>query len=173
MASIEIQKPNDNPLLKEVFDMVVAQRRGYSNFSFKDFDKLIEDNITDVCDSFNTRWLVSVCDTYADSDDKEIAAKAMIIITLVNMVKLWGTDLNIRSQEVDSVKLKKYKNSNSELWDGVITFRLSFEGDMFKNMIARQSKILGNHPVLTPIYKRILSMLSSTKNPLSDLMDKR
>lgn len=172
MAGLEIQEPNDTPLLKEVFDMVVAQRRRYLSFCFEEFDLLVKSNISTICDTFNTRWLVSICDTYADSEDKEVAAKAMIIITLVNVVKLWGTDLMLRSPEIEKEKLKKYKTCQEEIWDGVITFKLASDGDMIRNMIVRHRKILKEDLVFTLIYDAILTKLTSAKSPLSGLMDK-
>lgn len=169
MAGLEIQKPKDNPLLQKVFDMIVAERRGYPNFSYDEFDEFVRSNIKDICEVFNTRWLISVCDTYAGHPNKEKAAGAMIIITFVNMIKLWGTDLSIRDQRIDKELLKLCKTDQREIWDGVITFKLAPDGDMLRNMVKRQSIILETDEVLSNIFKTILKIVFKTNNPLNNL----
>lgn len=169
MAGLEIQKPKDNPLLQRAFDMIVAERRGYPNFSYDEFDEFVRSNIKDICEVFNTRWLISVCDTYAGHPNKEKAAGAMIIITIVNMIKLWGTDLCIRDKNIDEELLQYYKRNQEEIWDGVITFKLAPDGDMLRNMIKRQSIILETDEVLFNIFKTILKIVFETNNPLNNL----
>lgn len=174
MAGLEIQKPKDNPLLQKVFDMIVAERRGYPNFSYDEFDEFVRSNVKDICEVFNTRWLISVCDTYACCPNKERASGAMIIITMVNMIKLWGTDLCIRDKNIDEELLQRYKINQEEIWDGVITFKLAPDGDMFNNMVKRQLKTLENDKVLSIIYTTILNRcLSKHDCPLSELIKKQ
>lgn len=173
MAGLEIQKPKDNPLLQRAFDMIVAERRGYPNFSYDEFDEFVRSNIKDICEVFNTRWLISVCDTYAGHPNKEKAAGAMIIITIVNMIKLWGTDLCIRDKNIDEELLQHYKRNQEEIWDGVITFKLAPDGDMLRNMIKRQSIILETDEVLSNIFKSVLEKcLSDNRSPLYNLITK-
>ena len=173
MASFEIQPHNDTPLLNKVFNLIVAERRGYANFNPKEFFALIKSNAEEICETFNTRWLISICDTFARCDDKELSSKAMIIVTMVNMIKLWGTDLKIREEQTIEKKINTFRKTNEEIWDGVITLRLSREGDMFINMIKNQKNTLKNEPLLYKIYETILKKCLSDKNcPLCNLINK-
>ena len=70
-------------------------------------------------------------------------------------------------------KLKKYKTSQEEIWDGVITFKLAPDGDMIRNMVARHRTIFKGDLVFVLIYDTILTKLTSTKNPFKNLINLR
>lgn len=171
MASLEIQNPDETSLLKLVFSCIVGHRQGRSDFNHEDFHSLIYENVDEICDTFNTRWLISICDTFADSPHEGRSSKAVIIIVFVNMIKLWGTDLSIRDSEVKQDLVKLSKVENFEIWDGVITMSLSKRGDMFLNMMKRQGRVIEKDLTLFPIYSTIVKRLLEKENPLKSLID--
>mgnify|MGYP003625314602 CR=1 FL=1 len=171
MADVELQKPNSTPLLKEVFEMIVSQRRGYADFSYPAFILLIESNIKEICETFNTRWLISICDTIADSET-ESAPRAMMITTYVGMIKMWGTDIQPKGGR-DPKILKSMRQTSYEIWDGIITMRMSSSGDAYRSMMARFLRVLKLDPVLLKIFETILRRVNSSSNPLSNLISEQ
>ena len=57
---------NSEILLSEIQDLITDLRNGIDiEKNWKKFTGLIENNLENVCKSLDTRWLVSICDTYA------------------------------------------------------------------------------------------------------------
>ena len=57
---------NSEILLSEIQDLITDLRNGIDiEKNWKKFTGLIESNLENVCKSLDTRWLVSICDTYA------------------------------------------------------------------------------------------------------------
>ena len=164
-------KSNKLELFGKIYFMIVASRRNYDTFSDEEFLSIVKNNIDEICDTFNTRWLISVCDTIADSKT-ELAPRAMMIVVFVNMIKLWGTDCYLRGKaDLNKVSdLQPHKGGSiHELWDGVTTFGLG-RGDMFNNMINRYIIILEEYPVLCKIFKTILKRCTDMNTPLKELL---
>ena len=55
------------------------------------FIKLVEDNKDTIIDTFNIRWIISICDTIVDYDVDPRKTKAMVLVTFVTMIKFSET----------------------------------------------------------------------------------
>ena len=61
--------------------------------NWRKLHEIIETNINDICKTLNTRWLISICDTYIDYGSEIESRNAMIIVLIANMEKLAQTNL--------------------------------------------------------------------------------
>lgn len=123
----EYQNPVDkkNKHLFHLFPMIKAHRRN-DEFNFHEWHRYITENITEICKELNTRWLISICDTYLMSGNEKQQSLAAIPIMFVNNLKFYIT-FNYILQEYWDGKTVEFE-PNKELWDGVIMFN-------FKNKI--------------------------------------
>lgn len=160
----------DTELFEKIYSMIVASRRNYDTFSDEEFLSIVENNIDEICDTFNTRWLISVCDTIADSKT-ELAPRAMMIVVFVSMIKLWGTDCYLRGEvDLDKVSDLHYEQGNiHELWDGITTFAIG-GGDMFNDIIKRSIFTLKEYPFLCKIFETILKRCTDMNTPLKEIL---
>lgn len=120
---------------------------------FPRFKNYVIDNIDEICQELNTRWLVLICDTLVDHSDDEIETYiAFNISFLVNYERLSQTNYN-KNSIVDMVNVK-------ELWDGCDSFHL-INGDTILNLISRMSKLNHNinYPHLSKIFKTVLDRM--------------
>jgi len=91
----------------------------------------------------NSRWLISVADTYADHKKSDLyLAISVIISSLLNTVKLYESELlflkesNPYQQEV----IDQVRESRVELFDGIEAFKLGSE-DTLMNMMQRVNSL--------------------------------
>lgn len=156
-------------MLQELKKQIQAARRG--NSSYREFDEFICKHFAEICECANTRWLVSICDTYTDlSLDKHEATSALIVSTWANAVKLWATMDSIKGGgEVNPKRLKKARGSRPPLWDGMTQFNPSNGGDMTWNLFRRIRKKI--HPKFLPILEQICARMVENKTVVSELND--
>ncbi len=100
----------------------------------------------------NTRWLIAICDTYADYGSPAERAAALALSLLINVVKLAETErLILRDSEYDEVAIDGYlENFPHSLWDGVTSYSIG-GGDMPRNLFARLKRELSELPPLDAI----------------------
>ena len=104
-----------------------------------------------LCHHMPDRWLVSICDTFADYSNKEMAPAASLISTFMNMLRLGEGVYFYAGFPRDT-----YKNSwPRHLWGGMTTVHLT-EGNMMANMITRIRKVLEPYFPLNEIFEALL-----------------
>ncbi len=148
--------------------IVDCRRKNNLPTSFELFDKLVKENIERICYTWNTRWLVSICDTYADYGTPIEQSNALIISTLVNMEKLASTYLYTQDCSVNEQHLKTVMEDVAELWDGVYTYNV-IRGDMTNNLFSRMEKVMEDTPILKHILDTIKQRLEVNDTILSRL----
>jgi hypothetical protein len=162
----------DNPenILPKIQDLIIRQRKGIdAEENWKKFTEFIETNLDKVCKSLDTRWLVSICDTYVDYGDPVIRRNAMLVVQTANFEKLWATyllmyDLNLNEEKVEKLK----KNKVIPLWDGMYSFNIN-HGDMTNNYFARVDELMSETPVIEAIYKTVLQRIKENNTVLANL----
>lgn len=135
-----------------------------------EFNGYINTNINSICKSLNTRWLISICDTYADYGSPIEARNALIVSVLVNMEKLGQTQrLLQKDSTIDTGKMKYYKNSKPiYLWDGMTSFNIN-NGDLTKNLFRRMDSLIKYSPEIYMIFKTLIHRLAKEDTILSSL----
>lgn len=137
--------------------------------NWRKLHEIIETNIHDICKTLNTRWLISICDTYIDYGSAIESRNAMMIVLIVNMEKLAQTNLFMYDLNINKNKLKKLKTEKPfELWDGMTSFNLA-KGNMTKNLFKRLNKLIEDTPVIEKIYYTVLERIKNNDTILANL----
>jgi 6-pyruvoyl-tetrahydropterin synthase len=134
-----------------------------------EFRNLVEQNIDEVCSTLDTRWLISICDTYVDFGDNIIRRNAMLVVQIPNFEKLWATHLLMYDVSLNPEKLQKLKNNKIiALWDGMYSFNLN-HGDLTNNQFDRLEKLLKETPVIEQIYRTVIQRIKDNDTVLANL----
>jgi len=156
---IDLVKPLIEKLRKE-FDL---------KENWPEFRNVVEKNIDQICEELDTRWLVSICDTYVDFGDSNEKRNAMFIVLIANLEKLWATNLLMYDVKLNSHKLHKLKeNKVIPLWDGMYSFNIN-HGDMTNNLYRRLNNLMEGTPVLNKIFLTVLKRLTENDTILANL----
>jgi hypothetical protein len=157
-------------ILREIQDLIISLRKGIdTEENWKKFIEFIESNLDKVCKSLDTRWLVSVCDTYADFGDPVTRRNAMLVVQTANFEKLWATYLLMYDLDLNEEKVEKLKNNKViPLWDGMYSFNIN-HGDMTNNYFARVNELISETPVIDAIYKTVLQRIKENNTVLANL----
>ena len=161
---------NEPSLINQVQDLITELRKGRNtDIRWSAFKKLVEENLPEICRELDTRWLVSVCDTYADYADEITRRNALLVVQMVNFEKLWATNLLMYDVSLNEKKLAKLKaNKVIPLWDGMYSFNIN-HGDMTWNLFSRMEILLRETPVIHTIYLTITDRLKKNDTVLANL----
>ena len=157
-------------LQSEIQKIIINLRKGKEKErNWSSFRELVENNLDEVCKIFDTRWLVSICDTYADFGDPVTRRNAMLVVQTANFEKLWATqllmyDLKLNEEKID--KLRKHKII--PLWDGMYSFNIN-HGDMTNNFFARVNDLMVETPVIEAIYQTVIQRIKENDTVLANL----
>lgn len=139
-------------------ELIVKIRRGVdASTNWTTFSSLWEQDSQYLCETLNSRWLISALDTYADHGQSLQQARALIQIAFFNSIRLAETE---RALFGDSGRLEAFAKLQQQgmyqLWDGVETYNLR-RGDVVWNMFGRIRRCLAPDPVLSVIFETLLA----------------
>ncbi len=119
----------------------------------KDFRDLLLQHLS-------TRWMKSICDSYADHGTREERATALCLVILVNMTVLAETErFMARDPEVDDERLKKLLlDVPAPTWEGMRLYYVE-SGDMPRLMFGRLQRILTGKEPFASIGRRIIERI--------------
>jgi len=160
----------DIQILPPLLVMTVYLRRGAETpTSFRCLQQLVEDSLEAALEQLNTRWLVSVCDSYADCGAPLESRNALLISTFINWERFAATYMHwsdpSRSTRVIDQAIPP---TNEPLWDGLFTLHLGC-GDTTSNLLARYTKALETTPVLLRIWRALLERIKSSDSVMAAL----
>ena len=133
---------------------IVYLRRGIDiAYNSKEFFRLLTKYADVLCDHYDTRWLISICDTIADLGTEAQSARAMLIVNLVQCCNIANT---VMHKVVDGRLNAQLLQSDIKwtTWDGLITAD-TYQGDMIYNMVQRCNKCIKGDPILQKIWSEI------------------
>ena len=133
---------------------IVLLRRGIDiAYNSKEFFRLLTKYADVLCDHYDTRWLISICDTIADLGTEAQSARAMLIVNLVQCCNIANTVIH---KVVDGRLNAQLLQSDIKwtTWDGLITAD-TYQGDMIYNMVQRCNKCIKGDPILQKIWSEI------------------
>jgi hypothetical protein len=135
------------------------------------FKREVEGNIDLLCRALNTRWLISIMDTYADYGDSIERRDAMLVSLMVTWEKLAQTYLNAIEVSVSNEQVEKMKDTRFVIWDGIDTMMLGRGADVHRNLFGRLSRILEKSPVIRQVFKAVVSRLLEHEATLLSRLD--
>ena len=133
---------------------IVYLRRGIDiPYNSIEFFRLVTKYADVLCDHYDTRWLISICDTIADLGTEAQSARAMLIVNLVQCCNIANT---VMHKAVDGRINAELLQSDIKwrTWDGLITAD-TYQGDMIYNMVQRCNRCIKGDPVLQQIWLEI------------------
>lgn len=150
--------------------IIVCLRRGQEvEENWAKFRELVEADTTAICTGLNTRWLISVCDTYIDMGSEIERRNAMFITMLANMEKIGQSYVNWRVNYDDPfVVPEAHEPRKIQLWDGMTSMHLVI-GDVTNNLFRRLETLLEPTPHLRTIYHTVLERIQSRPTILGTL----
>jgi len=137
---------------------IVYLRRGIDiAYNSKEFFRLLTKYADVLCDHYDTRWLISICDTIADLGTEAQSARAMLIVNLVQCCNIANT---VMHKVVDG-RINASLLQSDIKWhtvDGLITAD-TYQGDMIYNMVQRCNRCIKGDPILRKIWSEIKERL--------------
>lgn len=153
-----------DPILKELLTYIISARRGVDVGA--EFVSLVEQNLDTVL-TLNSRWLISVIDTYADQGTEIERSNATTVSLQFNQIKLCDTFLDlVMDTRINGNKLNNY--NTKPLWDGMWGFNVR-KGDMVGNLISRIDKNLSTTPTIHKIWRVLMQRCEQHTNSFSVL----
>ena len=148
---------------------IVYLRRGIDiPHNSKQFFRLLTKYADVLCEHYDTRWLISICDTIADLGTETQSARAMLIVNLVQCCNIANT---VMHKVVDG-RLNADLLQNDikwHTWDGLITAD-TYQGDMIYNMVQRCNKCIKGDPVLQQIWSEIKQRASQEQRLVNNVL---
>ncbi len=157
-------------LIDRIKPWIVNLRRGIeTERSFGEFRAIVEGDLDAVCTELNTRWLVSLCDTYVDFGEPIEQRNAMLVSMLVNWEKVAQSYVLWKSNYEGSLEVPEHHEPRKLfLWDGMTSFHLEI-GDVTNNLFARTQRLLAETPQIERIYRTVLERIEKDETILGTL----
>jgi len=147
-------------------------------YKFENFDRYVRDNIDGICDELNSRWLLSILESYVDESKDEV--EGLMALTLYSIMRMAQTSASmlllneyyVTGYDGGDVSIKnglnpflKLEPGFTALWDG-LPLR-NGPDNVFKYMYIRLKDKIGSHEVFGKIQKTLfLRALNHRGNPL-------
>lgn len=129
--------------------------------------ELVESNVETITKDFSSRWLVSICDTYADYGTDIERRNAFMVSLFVNMIRMADTVEYLNKGRKSNRRIKQLKNEQIPLYDGLMTLHLDRQ-DTCLNLSKRMIALLKETPLFLTVYKSIVMRALNSKNLLSE-----
>lgn len=106
----------------------------------------------------SSRWLVSICDTYADYGDPIERRNALMISVLVVTIRIADTYRMGLAPHVDTAMIATLKSERRPLYDGIKTLNIDRQ-DTCLNLAKRMRRQLTETPFFLRIYETIIARM--------------
>ena len=166
-------------LQPQVQALTLYLRRGvHTDSTFRCLRQLVEGNLDLVLEQLNSRWLISICDSYVDHGDPVAARNAALISAFLTWERLAATHARWADPTRNTNAVTEpVPERNVPLWDGLVTVHL-MRGDTTCNLLARYTRLLAATPHLLRIWRELLerirrhdSVLAALNEPHGHLFD--
>lgn len=154
--------------LQDMIAPVIADLRNARNeeHAWPKLRSLVEPDPAKLVDRLSIRWLVSVCDTYADFAEPPRCCHALAISVFVNMLRLAETCRYTRPA-IDPDRWERTRTRILPLYDGLTTFAIDRQ-DTFLNLSRRLHRQLRNDALMLAIWTGILERLRLSDNAITE-----
>lgn len=152
--------------------IVALRRRGHAPQAFREFHRLVYGNLEEFASTLSTRWIVSVCDTYADHGDRSQRLAGLLVSTFVNMEKFAQTDRVSSCGDA----MPSIDREGHDLWDGMVTLSFSSHADCHIKLVARLDRELSRVPTVrrffVEVHQRMMKDPTTTMGRLNTVLGK-
>ena len=127
---------------------------------------LMQAMTSDMLADFELKWLISVCDTFADHADGERSAMALSISMFIGSLRIAETMRLMHQSEWEDAKNVPHQ----KLYDGISSVHLKIE-DTYLNISRRMKWVLRSDPLMTSIWIEVLARVHANSPVLQELLD--
>jgi len=151
--------PIQNDVCVKIKYLVSELRNGRnSEVNYSEFDKLVKGNLKTILIESDLKWLVSICDTYADYGNSEEKRNALYVSYLSAMTRLADTFIQAHELSVREETLSTLKHRRNMLYDGSKTLNIDRQ-DTFLNLSKRTYKNMEKTPHIYEVYLEVCRRL--------------
>lgn len=155
----------------DIKDLIKKLRNSVNvTLNYRAFDDLVTSNIQFILDNFNTKWLVSICDTYADFGNSEEKRNALYVTWFVATLRLADTVMLMHNSQIDSIQVAKLKTCRIPLYDGLKTLHLDKQ-DTLLNISKRTQRNMQTTPILLDIFIEVTKRMKASNYTLTTLIN--
>ena len=157
-------------ILPQLAALTVYLRRGvHPQASFRCIRQLVEGNLDLVLKQLDARWLVSICDSYADFGEPLEARNALLISTFLNWERLAASYIQWAEPGRTTRRVEgPVPEENEPLWGGLVTVQLT-RGDTTNNLFKRYARLLAPTPHLLAIWRELLGRMRDNDSVMAAL----
>jgi len=167
-SSVRRRGVEPQELLKEAHALI-AELRNRRNVgdNWRAFEALMDANREDVIANFSSRWLISVCDTYADHAAPITARNALLVSLMFNMMRI--SDSLYEESDIRPERVEQIRQGWPPFYDGLHALHLDRQ-DTCLNAAKRLARALGEDAFLQAIYLELLRRAKANDNMISRFM---
>jgi hypothetical protein len=155
----------------EIVKSIIHLRRGIEvEYHTERFYSLLDKYQDVLISEFDTRWLISLCDTIVDTGNDADSSSAMTAVLIVNGLNIQAILLEIAGANQPS-RDQVRNTSGRKTWDGMLS-AFPTRGDMVFNMMTRAEKNISRSALVLPIWQEIKNRFRDNLSiPVNWLMD--
>jgi len=155
----------------EIVKSIIHLRRGIEvEYHTERFYSLLDKYQDVLISEFDTRWLISLCDTIVDTGNDIDSSSAMTVVLIVNGLNIQAILLEIAGANQPS-RDQVRNTSGRKTWDGMLS-AFPTRGDMVFNMMTRAEKNISRSALVLPIWQEIKNRFRDDLSiPVNWLMD--
>jgi hypothetical protein len=155
----------------EIVKSIIHLRRGIEvEYHTEKFYSLLDKYQDVLISEFDTRWLISLCDTIVDTGNDADSSSAMTVVLIVNGLNIQAILLEIAGANQPS-RDQVRNTSGRKTWDGMLS-AFPTKGDMVFNMMTRAEKNISRSALVLPIWQEIKNRFRDDLSiPVNWLMD--
>jgi hypothetical protein len=155
----------------EIVKSIIHLRRGIEvEYHTEKFYSLLDKYQDVLISEFDTRWLISLCDTIVDTGNDIDSSSAMTVVLIVNGLNIQAILLEIAGANQPS-RDQVRNTSGRKTWDGMLS-AFPTKGDMVFNMMTRAEKNISRSALVLPIWQEIKNRFRDDLSiPVNWLMD--
>lgn len=147
---------NDSELLVEIVSLI-KELRNKRNIvaNWQRFLYLVTSNDEVIINTFNIKWLISICDTYADYGSELERRNALFLSLFVGMVRLSDTISTVHTKTLDDDMVELLRSKRVPLYSGLKTMNIDKQ-DTCLNLSKRLQNVLQETPFFLSVFYHIL-----------------
>lgn len=150
-------KNNNSELLNECINLIKCLRNSINvDVNWPKFRLLVESNQEEIIKTFDVKWLISICDTYADFGNALESRNAMFLSLFVGMNRLSDTYFRVHKSCIEQDNLNLFKERRVPLYSGLKTMHLDRQ-DTCLNISKRLVRFLSETPMFLAFYQEIIT----------------
>jgi len=119
------------------------------------FYNLLDKYMDEICEHYDLRWLLSICDTLVDIGDDAQSAAAMNVSLSINYLNIMVSLLDITNDgNPNHEKLRRNPGHKRPTYDGMIALDM-YHGDMLFNLVHRLNKVIEKDTLVNELWLEI------------------